>query len=337
VPLLTLDEIHALARRALVGSGAAEPAALTVAESIRDAEAEGIRNVGLGYLPIYCEHLRCGKVDGSANPTWSTTAEAVLLVDAAHGFAHHAFTVAFEPFVELVARRGVATMAITRSYSAGVVGWFVDRLARRGLVALAFANSSALMPPWGGTEAVFGTNPIGFAAPRAAEEPVVLDMSTSATARVNVLDAVAAGGPIPAGWALDATGRPTTDPEAARDGMMAPLGGAKGAGLALLVDVLAGALTGSNLSHESSSFGGNEGGPPGVGQLFVAFAPGAFVPAGGLATSFGDRVERLAAVIESQPGARLPGSRRHERRAHAEQAGVDVPIDLIEQLEGYCS
>ena len=169
---------------------------------------------------------------------------------------------------------GIAALAIARSYSAGVVGWFVERLADRGFVALAFAKASASIAPWGGSKALFGTNPIGFAAPRLNGPPVVVDMASSATARVNIVQAAARGEAVPLGWVFDTEGKPTTDPKAlAAGGSVGPLGGAKGYGLALMVDILAGALTGANWSHEASSFGSNDGGPPAVGQLFIALAP----------------------------------------------------------------
>ena len=145
--------------------------------------------------------------------------------------------------------------------------------------------------------------------------------------------------PRPRWVGLDRDGNPTTDPQAALDGMMAPLGGAKGYGLALMVDLLAGGLTGSNFSHESSSFGDNEGGPPGVGQLFVAFAPARFSPQqadSSPTAGFESRVDRLADVIRAQPGTRLPGERRHRFRLDAQDDGVEVPEELIGRLEGYC-
>ena len=228
---------------------------------------------------------------------------------------------------------GTGSLAIARSYSAGALDWFVDHLARRGLVALGFANAGPLMPPWGGKQKRFGTNPVGFAAPRGAGlDPIVLDMATSTTARMNVMAAARAGGPLPEGWALDADGRPTTDPAAALGGMVAPLGGAKGSGLALMVEVLAAGLSGSNYSYQASGLLDDEGGPPGVGQLFVAFAPARFGQAG-----FVEGVDALATVLTSEPGVRLPGDRRHEHRRAAERDGVEVPEDLLARLEGYCS
>jgi len=123
---LSLEQIYQLSLAALRGSGASEGQAAPVADSVREAEAEGIRNVGLGYLPIYCEHLRCGKVKGDAVPRMDQAAPAVLRVDAGHGFAHPAFLLALPRFVEMTEASGVAVLAIARSYSAGVVGWFVD-------------------------------------------------------------------------------------------------------------------------------------------------------------------------------------------------------------------
>src|SRR5215472_14089623 len=180
---LSLDAVYDLSSAALEGSGAIAAQAGPVAESVREAEAEGIRNVGLGYLPIYCEHLLCGKVRGNAEPLCTEAAPAVLRVDAGHGFCHPAFLLALPRFVEMAERSGIAALAIARSYSAGVVGWFVERLAERGVVSLAFANSSAAMAPWGGRKAMFGTNPLGFAVPRPDGPPIVVDMATSATAR----------------------------------------------------------------------------------------------------------------------------------------------------------
>lgn len=330
MPRLSLDAVYDLSQAALEGSGAIPAQAGPVAESVREAEAEGIRNVGLGYLPIYCEHLRCGKVKGDARPHMTEAAPAVLRVDAAYGFCHPAFLRALPRFVEMAETSGVAALSITRSYSAGVVGWFVAHLASRGLVALAFANSSASIAPWGGRKAMFGTNPLGFAAPRKKGPPVVIDMASSATARVNVVQAAARGEQVAPGWVLDADGKPTTEPRAlAAGGSLSPLGGAKGYGLALMVDILAAGLTGANWSHESSSFGTNEGGPPGVGQLFVALSP---ARTGG--ERMAERIEELAAVVEGE-GARLPGDKRHALRRAAERDGVEVPEELVAKLQAY--
>ena len=144
---LTLDQVEALSYRALMGSGASSAQAGPAARSIRDAEADGIRSVGLAYLPTYCEHVACGKVVGDAVPAVTTPRPATVLVDACHGFAHVAFAVGHAPLVVATRTCGIGILSISHSYSAGVLGWFVERLAEDGLVSVMFANSSATMAP----------------------------------------------------------------------------------------------------------------------------------------------------------------------------------------------
>lgn len=332
MPQLSLANVEALARRTLRGVGASELQAGATARSIREAEADGIRNVGLGYLPTYAEHVVCGKVVGDAVPEITMPRAAVVAVDAHHGFAHPAFELGRGPLVDATRACGIGVLSISHSYSAGVLGWFVEQLADDGLVAIMFANSSALMAPWGGRRPFFGTNPIAWAVPRADQPPVVADMSSSAVAWVNVNDAAVNGRPIPLGWALDARGDPTTDANAGLAGTMAPSGGHKGSALALLVDLLAGGLTGSSFSHEASSFGGTVGGPPDVGQLIIAVDPGATAGAG-----FAGRIETDLAVMTVEAGVRLPGANRVAHRLEAHANGVDVPAELVATLEAFAA
>jgi len=327
---LTLDEVEAISFRMLTASGASTLQATATARSIRDAEAEGIRTVGLSYLPTYCDHVACGKVLGNAVPTVATPRPGTVVVDAGLGFCHPAYEVGEAPLVAAARANGIAILAITHSYSAGVLGWFVERLARHGLVALMFANSSSLMAPHGGTRPFFGTNPLAWAAPRPNGEPVVADLSSSTVAWVKVNAAAQAGEPIPLGWALDADGNPTTDAAAALAGSMAPAAGHKGSALALLVDIMSGGVAGSHFSFEASGFGGTAGGPPDVGQVVIAIDPTATMGGGFLA-----RLETEFTALAAEPGVRLPGDRRLTERAHAEQHGVDVPDELMRVLTDY--
>jgi (2R)-3-sulfolactate dehydrogenase (NADP+) len=328
--ILTLDQVEALSFQVLTGSGANSLQAEPTARSIRHAEADGIRDVGLAYLPTYCEHLRCGKVIGNAVPTVSSPRAATVVVDAHHGFAHAAFEVGRSPLVDAAKFCGIGMLSISHSYSAGVLGWFVERLAYDGLVSVMFANSSSTMAPSGGAIPFFGTNPIAWAAPRKNRAPVVADLSTSAVAWVKVNAAAQAGEEIPLGWALDAAGRPTTDATAGLSGSMAPAAGHKGSALALLVDIMGGGVTGSSFSFEASGFGGNEGGPPDVGQVILTIDPGATT-----GNNFVSRLEIELAAMTAQPGVRLPGDRRLVNRERAAREGVEVPADLIATLESY--
>jgi (2R)-3-sulfolactate dehydrogenase (NADP+) len=337
---LSLDDVYDLGLRMLIASGSTKENAEPVASAIRDAEAQGMRTHGLEYIMYFCDHLRNGKINGCAVPAVIHRADSTLVVDADHGFAHTAFLGALDEFVAMTKRTGTASLGITRSYSASVVGWFVEHLAAHDLVSLAFANASPLMPSWGGSTARFGTNPLGFGVPRSVPrsvpggepcgEPIVVDMATSTVARVELIAAAKRGEELPTGWALDNSGQPTTDPQEALAGMNAPLGGAKGYGLAMMVDVLAAGLTGANFSMESTGLLDNDGGPPGVGQLFVAFDPRRF----GIA-DFNERIGAYANEIASEQGVRLPGDRRHQQARTSREGGVEVSDELLARLHAF--
>ena len=326
MPKLSLEQIEALCFDALRTCGASELQARAAALELMDAEAEGIRNVGLGYIHLYLKHLRCGKVLGDAQPSVVKSSASAVVVDAAHGFCHTAYLHAEEQLVEAAMAQGVGTMVIHRSYSAGVLGWFTRRLAKRGLVSLIYANSSKAVAAHGGRVPFFGTNPMAFAAPRAGDEPLVFDMATASTARVNLVKAARDGVPIEPGHAIDPDGNPTTDPALGLKGAQLPMGGAKGFGLGLMVDILGGVLSGSNCSYEASMFSTEDGGPPNVGQTIIAFCPDYF------ASGFVEHLEQMLADLTEENDVRVPGERRGQLRAKHESEGVEVPQELLDQI-----
>lgn len=327
MPRLSLADIEDLAYEALTRKGASSAQARPVAGSVRRAEADGIRSVGLGYLPTYLSHLPTGKVDGRAIPEAMSPRPGTVLVDARHGFAHPAFDCGLPLLIEAARANGSATMAIKRSYSIGVLGHPVEDIAREGLVALAVTNSPPNIAPWGGRRPLFGTNPMAFAAPRRSAPPLIVDQATSVVTKVRLAEAAKAGRPIPAGWALDQMGQPATDPREALAGSMLGFGGAKGAGLALIIDLLAAGLTGANFSKDASPYAKAEGPPPGVGQFFMAFDPDAFAP------GFLDRVEDLAAAMLAQDGVRLPGDQRLRQREASASRGVEIDEALLAAIQ----
>ncbi len=334
--VLSLAEIDDLARRALAACGAQGQQLDCAVQSIVDAECDGIRTVGLGYLPLYCGHLQVGKINRDASPQHGQIAPSALRSMADSGFAHAAFVEAEQDFYALVERQGIAALSIVDSYSAGVVGWFVQRMARAGLVGLGFANSPSAVAPAPGAGKFFGTNPMAFAIPRGERDPIIADMATSQVALVTIKQAAAEGSPIPLGWGYDRDGNDTTDATAVIDGgALAPAGGYKGMLLGLLVDLLGGVLGGPHCSFQAPVFKDNTGGEPKVGQMFIGLAPGSFTPGGDHA--YAERVETLLAALAAEPGVRLPGLRRHESRVRVETEGVEVPRGLIDTLEAFAS
>ena len=257
---IALDEIERLAFAALCRAGTDPANARPVAASVAAAEAQGLASHGLLRLPTYCDHVACGKVDGRARPVLSQPRPGVAVVDAATGFAHPAIDLGLPVVAEAARRNGIALLGITNSYYCGVVGDHVERLAREGLVALGFVNAPASIAPWGGITPLFGTNPIAFAFPVAGADPIVIDQSSSVVARGEIMLRAKMGANLPEGWALDADGRPTIDAAAALRGRLMPAGGHKGAGQALMVEILAAALIGAQFGFEASSVATMEGG-----------------------------------------------------------------------------
>jgi (2R)-3-sulfolactate dehydrogenase (NADP+) len=327
MPVLTLQEARDRVAAALERANTAPDNAASVAAALVAAEADGLKGHGLTRVSSYAAQARAGKVDGTARPVARRTAPGVLSIDAAHGFAYPALDVAIAELPAIVRTQGIAAAGIVRSHHCGAAGHPVEGLAETGLVALLLANTPAAIAPWGGRRAVFGTNPVAFACPVEGAAPIVVDLSLSKVARGNIVAARQRGEAIPEGWALDAEGAPTTDPEAALAGTMVPLGEAKGTALALMVELLAAGLTGANYAAEASSFLDAKGPPPGTGQLIVAFDPGKFGGGAG-------RFAALARSVEEQEGARLPGTRRLARRRTAERDGLEVSAALLAEIDG---
>ncbi|KIC18889.1 Ldh family oxidoreductase [Leisingera sp. ANG-Vp] len=326
---LTLAEIEDLSFRALVAAGTSEANARPLAVATAATEADGVASHGLAYIPIYAEHVQCGKVDGQAAPVLTRPRPGVVAVDAATGFAHSAIDMGFEALTEAAREQGVAVLAIRNSYNCGVLGYHTARLARAGLVGLGFTNAPASIAPSGGKKPVVGTNPFSIAVPGTDGEPeLLIDQSASTIAKSEVMKHAREGKEIPLGWALDADGNPTTDPEAGLKGSMAPSGGYKGVGVALLTEILAAALTGATLGINASPFSGTAGGPPKTGQMFIAIDPSATSN-----DAFGAGMAGIVEAVRGQSGAHLPGDGRRAKRVLARQEGVAVNVATLQKIE----
>lgn len=323
---LGIDALRELGMAVFRAAGVPEENAACVVDALVLAERDGLSSHGFSRIPFYVDQARSGKVKGDARPEISQTAPAVVLADAQGGYAFPAIRAGLERAVPLARASGLCALGVRHSHHCGVLGHFAEKLADEGLISLIFSNTPAAMAPWGGCRASFGTNPLAFGCPREHGKHLVIDLSLSKVARGKVMGAKQRGESIPEGWALDAEGRPTTDPAAALKGTMVPMGDAKGSALALMVEILAAALTGSHYAFEASSFFEAEGPSPGIGQTFILIDPAPFNPA------FPKKLEMLCEQILDQNGARLPGSRRMAlRRAH-DAEGVEIADALYEDL-----
>ena len=326
---LTITALEQLVVRGLERAGANSAMARSTAAALVAAEAEGMGSHGLFRVAQYAAHLRSGRVDGAAAARVVAHKPAACLVDAADGLAFPACELAVREAIARAGACGAAFAGVTRSHHFGVAARHLEPVAAAGMVGLAFGNSPAAMPAWGGKRPIFGTNPIAAVFPRRADPPLVVDLSLSEVARGKLMVAARENRPIPEGWAVDRDDNPTTDAKAALEGMMLPAGGVKGAMLALVVELLCCALTGAAFGFEADSFLAETGNRPRIGQAFLVVDPAALAGA----DVFHDRLETLVATMLLDDAVRLPGARRRGLREAAERDGIEVPPAMLASLQ----
>lgn len=326
--ILSLDDIHQLASQALLAHDFSDSQATSIADTVMAAERDGCKSHGLFRIAFYVAALKNKTANARAEPILRVSDSSVIHVDALHGFCPLALQTGLPMLIEKAQQGGIAALAIHNTYNIAALWPEVESLAEQGLVAFAFTTSNAYVAPAGGQSPVYGTNPMAFGFPRDNLPPLVFDQASSASARGEIQLHQEAGKTLPDGWAIDRNGQPTNDPSAALEGAQLPFGGYKGAALALMVELLAGALIGENLSLESSAHDTHGVGAPVGGELLLAMAPSHFSSGGHL-----QRAEHLFSEILQQPGTRLPSQRRYECRQHSLSSGVPVANNLIKQLQ----
>ena len=329
MPVYTIEGLTSLATRALERAGASPSMAEATARSLVAAEARGLASHGVSRVPQYATHLRNGRADGNAQPRIVTERASVALVDAGFGLAFPACSLAVETAIRLARASGAAFVGVTNSHHFGAAALHLEPVAQARTVGLAFGNSPSAMSAAGGRTPLFGTNPIAAIFPRRNARPLTIDLSLSEVARGKLMVAAKERKPIPLGWALDRDGRPTTDAAAGLEGSMLPAGGAKGAMLALVVELLVTSLTGAALAFEATSFFVDEGNRPRLGQAFVVIDPATLAGY----DRYEERVESLVTAMLADEGVRLPGARRDALADQARGRGIDISPALADQLE----
>lgn len=313
---IPLDEIEAQSKAALERHGAAPWVADEVARAIRKAESVGNKICGLYYLESYCKQLATGRVKGDAEPVVTRPRPGTVMVDAKFGFAQPAFARALPEALLAAHECGIASLAVGHAHTCTSLGYFTEQIAREGLVALGMTNASPIVAPPGGKTRVIGTNPIAFSVPDGQGGIAMqFDQSTTTVALGKITMAKAAGESIPQGWAVDANGNPTTDPEAALAGSLVSMGGYKGWGFGLMAELLAAGMTGGVASRDVKPLKAPEGPPHDLGQYYILMDPET-------SGAFYDRLAQVAEGVAMDEGARMPGQGKR---------GAD-PVDLEEAV-----
>ena len=326
---LSYADLVALLQKIFVRNGVSEENAKILAENCASCERDGSLSHGIFRMAGYVSTLNSGWVDGKAVPDVEDVGPAFVRVDARGGFTQPAMLAARPLLIEKVKANGVAVLAIRRSHHFSALWPDVEPFAEEGFVALSVVNSMACVVPHGGKKAVFGTNPIAFASPRAGAAPFVFDQASSAIAHGDVQIAARAGHDLKPGMGVDRDGQPTTDPKAILDGgALLPFGGHKGNSITLMVEILSAALTGGYFSGEFDWSGHKGAQTPFTGQFFIVIDPGR-----GGNDVFAERVAGICDLVLEAGQERLPGERRHLTRARAEKDGIPLSAENYEKLK----
>lgn len=328
--------LHTFGADVLGAAGLDPEAAALVAESLASADARSIASHGMvRLLPEYVRRLELGSTNPAPDIRTVRQTPGAALLDADGAPGQVAGTQAMTLAIEKAERNGVAAVAVRNSSHFGMGAKYVERATDAGMVGFAFTNATPNMPPAGGRGRFLGTNPVAIGVPNQDGDPLVLDMSTSVVARGKIVMAEMDGQPIPSGWAIDADGNPTVDPRAALTGAVLPMAGYKGAGLALMVDILCGVLTGAAFGTHVVDLYDTGSSHQDVGHFFLAVAVESFMPI----ETFYARINQYIAEVRMQP--RMPGVERiylpgeleyaSERRAQID--GVVVSAAGWEELD----
>jgi LDH2 family malate/lactate/ureidoglycolate dehydrogenase len=327
------DHLMGVITQLLQALGAEDKEARQVAKALVQADLRGIHTHGCAYVPIIAERCAHGLFNIPTKTKLITDEGAITHIDGNNGLGQVAAVEAMQISIDKAKNHGVALALIRNTNNIGFLGYYTLMAATEGMIGICATNAAASVAPWGGSEPFFGSNPLSIAAPVASGAPIVLDMSASVVARGKIRHAQRLNENIPLGWALDETGRPTTDPAAAIKGSLLPLASHKGSGLALFIDLISGLLSGSKYGRDLLTFH-KPIGPTGVGAMFMAIDIGRFMPL----ARFETLVKEYAAAIRNSKKAVgverifLPGEIEAEKAEASKSEGIEVDSQIIEKI-----
>ncbi|MGG0453874.1 Ldh family oxidoreductase [Priestia megaterium] len=323
-----------VATKLFEGEGLSNADANIIAEDLVAANLRGLDSHGISRIPMYLERIRRKVVNPQPSITIKNITPAVSLVDGDDGMGFLAAHKAMDEAVRLAKQSGIGLVGVRRSTHYGMAALYVKQAIEAGYISLAYTNSSPAIPPWGGRSTFLGASPFAAGVPGGKEVPYVLDMAMTVIARGKIRLAATHGEPIPPGLALDSEGAPTTDAKKAFEGVCLPFGGAKGSALAMLMDLLAGVLTGANYAGEVKSLYFDHSEPQNVGHLFVAIRPDLFVPQ----EEFEDRMDNFVNKTKEVPLAQgfdeilIPGEPEERTAIQRLKNGIPLTSEVIQSL-----
>lgn len=337
--MLSETGLTELATTALMGLGLVRKDAADAARILTLAEMFGLSTHGVGRIESYGERLQIKGINPRPSITLEQVAPALIRVDGDNGVGPLVGMRALEAAMEAAATTGIALALARGSNHFGPVSPYCHIAAEAGFASLIGSNATTTIAPWGGSEARLGNSPCGFGFPNPGGDPIILDMAVSVAARAKIRNAAKAGQPIPDSWATDRAGRPTTDPNEALNGFLLPIGGHKGYGLALVVDLLAGLLSGAAYLTHVKSWVDSPEEPQDLGHYFILIDTKGL----GAASWLSGRMTDFANILHSTPPADpnapvlVPGDIENRNLARARQEGIRLDPSLLTKLQAFAA
>jgi LDH2 family malate/lactate/ureidoglycolate dehydrogenase len=328
------EKLHRFTATVLESAGLSKAHAEITAEILLFADLRGIESHGISKLPIYVKRIKDGGVDPKAVPEIVGRKGAVIRIDGKNALGQVAGDFGAARAVEAALEHGIGLAVVGNSNHFGVTAYYSMKGLNRGVIGFALSNANPTVAPWGGKKAMMGTSPLSVAIPTGSGLPFVIDMASTTVARGKIILYARKKKPLPSGWALDLDGKETTDPEVALKGLLAPLGGPKGSGLALVIDVLTGLLSGSKYLTEVGHLYSGTDKPQGIGHVFGALDIETFMPRDKFLSAMDDYVDRIHACPPADGVDRIyvPGEIEHSAFLRAKEEGVDISEDTINEL-----
>lgn len=334
---IPVEKIREFCTNLFIKIGLGDLEANVMTDSLLCADLRGVKSHGIVRIPTYLRRVEAGVLDPQANIEIEKKQQATALVNANNGFGQIAGYRAMNLAMDLAEASGIGFVGVRRSNHFGICSYYAMLALERDMVGIVFTNASPAMAPYGTSKPLLGTNPIAFAIPAGDEIPIVLDMSTSVVARGKIRLAMQKNEKIPLGWALDEQGNPTDDPEKALKGSLVPIGGVKGSGLSLVIDILCGVLTGSSLTGEVKNIT-DLSGASNTGHIFCALSVSSFINVG----LFKSNVDAVIRKIKSLPPVGdgpifLPGEIEYNLAMQGKKGGIPVEVRVIDELNSIAS
>lgn len=335
--LFTPEQLREFTVEVFKKVGASAEDAAVVTDSLIEANLRGVDTHGITrVLATYIKRIQKGLMDPKAKPVVVRERAGTALVDANNGIGQVAAKFCMDLAIKKAKQTGVAYVAVTNSNHYGAAAYWTMMALPHDMIGMSATNGPAAVAPWGGRKPMLSTNPISFALPAGEERPVVLDLATTTVARGRIVLYAKQNLPLEPGWAFDDRGVPTTDPHKALKGLLAPIGGYKGYGLSLVIDLLCGVMTGANYGAHFPGFLAEDfSRPTGVGSIFAAVDVEAFMDL----PLYKSRMDSALREIKSSPLAEgatriyIPGEIEAEMAEQRLKNGIPVPEPVVAELE----